>query len=202
MNKKLSILICTLEEREGKLKRLLDVLNPQINENVEIIVKSDSGQMSIGTKRNALLHEATGEYISFIDDDDLVSDNYVTKILEAIKTNPDCCGLKGTITFQGQCPKTFIHSIQYKNWFEENGIYYRCPNHLNPVKRELALQTSFKEISFGEDRDYSIRLSPLIQKEEMIEDHIYYYLYEKSGPPNSGNNTNKKKNKRISRRIR
>ena len=58
MNKKLSILICSLQERQEKLNRLMEVLKPQINDEVEVIIKSDSREMSIGTKRNSLLNEA------------------------------------------------------------------------------------------------------------------------------------------------
>ncbi len=200
MNKKLSILICSLQERQEKLNRLMEVLKPQINDEVEVIIKSDSRQMSIGTKRNSLLNEAKGEYIAFIDDDDVVSADYVNKILSAIESKPDCCGIQGTITFQGRCPRTFIHSLEYANWFEKDNIYYRCPNHLNPVKRELALKVGFKEVNFGEDRDYSTRLFPLLKTEIMISDSIYYYYYEKNGPPKKSSIHNKLKNK-LKRRI-
>ena len=36
-------------------------------------------EMSVGEKRNKLIHMAKGEYFSFIDDDDLVSESDVTK---------------------------------------------------------------------------------------------------------------------------
>lgn len=202
MNKKLSILICSLQERQEKLNRLMEVLKPQINDEVEVIIKSDSRQMSIGTKRNSLLNEAKGEYIAFIDDDDVVSADYVNKILSAIESKPDCCGIQGTITFQGRCPRTFIHSLEYANWFEKDNIYYRCPNHLNPVKRELALKVGFKEVNFGEDRDYSTRLFPLLKTEIMISDSIYYYLFEKSGPPGEKSKMKHKNNRRQNKRLR
>jgi glycosyltransferase involved in cell wall biosynthesis len=154
MNKTLSILICSLHSRTDKLNRLMDVLNKQTNDKVEILVKSDNGEMPIGRKRNLLLDEAQGKYVAFVDDDDLVSLDYVSKILEATQTDPDCCGLQGIITFQGQSPRMFIHSLQYKEWFEKNNIYYRCPNHLNAIKRELSLATKFPESNFGEDQRF------------------------------------------------
>jgi len=185
MSKKLSILICSLQSRADKLQRLMNVLQPQLNDDVEVILKSDNGEMKIGTKRNLLLEEAQGDYISFVDDDDLVSEDYVKKIIEAVKTKPDCCGLQGIITFQGQSPRMFIHSLKYKEWFEQNNIYYRCPNHLNPIKRDLALTVKFQEINFGEDKDFSTRLLPLLKEEVFIPGVIYHYLYEKDGPPGS-----------------
>ena len=196
MNKKLSILICSLASRADKLQRLMNVLQPQINDSVELLVKTDNGEMPIGKKRNLLLEEASGAYIAFVDDDDLVSEDYVKKILEALESNPDCCGIQGIITFQGQGPRMFIHSLKYKEWFEQNNIYYRCPNHLNPVKREIALQVKFPETNFGEDKDYSTRLFPFLKEERFISGVVYHYLYEKGGPPNG------RPHKRVHRGIR
>lgn len=202
MSKKFSILICSLSSREDKLYRLMRVLEPQKNDDVEILIKKDNGEISIGKKRNILLEEATGDYVAFIDDDDLVAEDYVKKITEAIKSNPDCCGIQGIITFQGQDPRIFIHSLRHKEWFEQNNIYYRCPNHLNPVKRELALQVRFPEINFGEDKDYSTRLFPLLKEEVFINGVVYNYLYEKSGPPNKKSKKVGKSAKKIGRSIR
>ncbi len=190
MNKKFSILICSLSSRTEKLNRLMNVLRPQLTNEVEVLVKSDGGEANIGSKRNALLNESKGEYVAFVDDDDLVSDDYVSKILTAVRSKPDCCGLQGIITFQGQNPKLFIHSLKYKQWFEQNNIYYRCPNHLNAIKRELAIATKFPESNFGEDKDFSTRLLPLLKEEVFISGVIYHYLYEKGGPPNSPTSPN------------
>jgi glycosyltransferase involved in cell wall biosynthesis len=172
-----------MPSRKNLLTRLLNVLDPQRTDEVEIIIESDDGQMAIGKKRNILLKKATGDYISFVDDDDLVTTHYVGKVLQAIETKPDCVGLQGIITFQGKSPRIFIHSMKYDKWFEENNVYYRCPNHLNPVKRDIALQVMFPENNFGEDRDYSQRLFPLLKNEVHINDTIYHYLYEKEAPP-------------------
>ena len=98
--KKLSILICSLREREKSLNKLLEVIEPQRTSEVEIILDTDNGEVTTGFKRNRLLNAAFGEYISFIDDDDLVSNDYIVKILKAIETSPDCCGMEGLITFQ------------------------------------------------------------------------------------------------------
>jgi glycosyltransferase involved in cell wall biosynthesis len=73
---KLSILIPSLNER----KKSLDVLKADIakqvgNRQVEILSLCDDRQMSIGQKRNMLLLQSMGEYVSFVDDDDTVSEN-------------------------------------------------------------------------------------------------------------------------------
>lgn len=176
-NKKLSVLICSIKGRERLLQNLINMLRKQTTNEVEILIEIDSKEITIGAKRNILLKRARGDYICFIDDDDKVSNDYIPKILEAISTSPDCCSLTGEITFQKRrISRTFIHSIKYNRWFEKGGMYYRCPNHLNTVKRELVLQIMFPKISIGEDRSYSTRLYPLLKTEEIIEGVIYYYL--------------------------
>ena len=57
--------------------------------------------------------------------------------------------------------------------------YFRNPNHLNPVKRELALNTKFPKLDRFEDKDYSARLLKLLNTEEYIEEPIYHYLFRK-----------------------
>tara|TARA_R110001592_G_scaffold361902_2_gene674024 strand:- start:1065 stop:1637 length:573 start_codon:yes stop_codon:yes gene_type:complete len=175
---KLSILICTLKGRDEYLNRVLQVLEPQKTDDVEILIESDERQMTIGQKRNKLLDRATGDYICYVDDDDLVSVDYIEKILKSIETNPDCVGIQGIITVDGLNPKKFKHSIDYNGWYEENEIYYRTPNHWNPVKREIASLVKFDpEKSFGEDKCYSDRLRVHLNSEVRIDEAIYYFLF-------------------------
>lgn len=175
----LSILICSIEERMASLSKLLCLLDEQKTNDVEILVEVDNKQKTTGTKRNILLERASGEYIAFIDDDDLISGDYVDKILKAICTRPDCCGIEGLITFQSRkIVRKFIHSIKYNKWFENGGIYYRNPNHLSPVRRYLALKAKFPSITVGEDHEYSRRLFPFLKSEVYIHGPIYYYLTE------------------------
>jgi len=176
---KLSILICHLKERKEQLSRLLKNLDSQTaGRPIEIIVEVDNrGEHSVGEKRNILLRKAKGEYVSFIDDDDDVSETYVAKILEAIeRSHPDCIGITGKMFVACKGSALFKHSIVYAGWYESDGVYYRTPNHLNPVRRELALQVMFNDnMSIGEDRDYSERLIDLIETEEKLDEVIYFY---------------------------
>lgn len=174
--KKLSILIATMPSRVTHLFCLAGVLVPQLTEEVEVILDG-SMDYNIGTKRNRLLAKASGEYVVFIDDDDSVSPEYVQLILGAIKSKPDCVGTSGVIAINGNIPKQWHISKVYKYWHESGGVYYRTPNHISPVRRELAVETGFADMSFGEDADYSKRLFPLLKTEVVIPDNIYNYIY-------------------------
>ncbi len=178
----LSILTCSLTQRAFFLKRLeKEILKQTKNASyVEMLASVDSGEKSIGQKRNELLLAAKGDYIVFIDDDDLVACNYVSSIINAIMNKkPDCVGIKGVLIEKNKPNQYFLHSIKYKTWYTKNSIHYRCPNHLNPVKRSLALDTRFENISSGEDYDYSLRLNEKLKTEVFINQILYYYYPSK-----------------------
>ena len=163
--------------RSAKLANLRMVLDRQLTPEVEVITDI-SMNYNIGCKRNKLLERAQGEYIIFCDDDDLIASDYVEKILAACITGPDCIGISGVITTNGAREMNWHISREYKGWFERNSVYYRTPNHISPVKRELALKARFPEIAFGEDYEYSMRLLPLLKTEVRIPGILYYYRYE------------------------
>jgi glycosyltransferase involved in cell wall biosynthesis len=181
MSKKLSILTATLTERNSVFQNLARILRAQSNNNVEMLANIDSGEKTIGAKRNELLQAAKGDYIVFVDDDDMVSPYFVSSILDAIQEQPDCVGIEGIITQRNLGSRKFIHSIKYKDWYEKDNIYYRCPNHLNPVKREIALKVGFPNLSYQEDRDYSLRLKEELSSEVYITQPIYFYYPSTTG---------------------
>ena len=177
----LTILICTLTTRKDKLQNLMNILNPQLNanKNVNIFIGSDSGKLSIGAKRDILLKKATGKYVVFIDDDDVVSSDYVELILRAAEYGSDCIGMEGIITTDGINPKRFIHSIRNKKWEEVNGVYLRYPNHLNPIRTKLAKKVGFnRDLNNGEDKAYSDNVFPMLKSETYIGKSIYEYKFE------------------------
>jgi glycosyltransferase involved in cell wall biosynthesis len=180
-----SILICTLEERKATFRKLYRELKKQIAENnlvgqVEIRAFCDNRKYTVGFKRNALLKASKGKYVCYIDDDDWVHEKYVSMIFEKLQKNPDCVSLKGIITTNGKNPRLFIHSNAYKEWFERDGIYYRSPNHLNPIRRDIAMLCKFPETNAGEDHAWSMALarSGLLKKEEIIDEPYYFYLFD------------------------
>ena len=176
---KLSILTCTLKNRLKYFSRLTLSLKKQTKflTNVELLADIDNGEKTIGQKRNDLLKAAKGEYVVFVDDDDMISDDYVLKIIKALSCaqKPDCCGIEGAI-YAPEGRNRFIHSIKYDKWFDENGVYYRNPNHINPIRKELALQAGFENVSHGEDFAFSKAIQPLLKTEVYISGILYHYF--------------------------
>jgi len=191
---KLSILIPTIVGREESFNRLFETLTQnnkmlfnvfdsngdkvgEKNDEIEIIYLKDNKEMTIGEKRNKLVEEANGEYISFVDDDDRVSEDYVSELLAGIETGVDVVTFDVSVSLDGATPKPCYYSIHFDKDYNESEAYYRLPNHLMCVKRELALQVPFKEINFGEDADYAKQLKPLLKSEHSIHKILYYYDY-------------------------
>ena len=165
-HKRLSLLIPTLHERSKICEQITSEIVNQLTTDVEMLILPDNGEQTIGAKRNTLLEGATGDYVAFIDDDDMISKDYVEKVLAALEGNPDCASLDGYVYWRDGSKRLFRHSIEYTSWYTSEGIDYRMPSHLNAIKREYALQVRFQEINHGEDHQNSKDLQKYLKTEE------------------------------------
>src|SRR5262245_14017505 len=86
---KLSILCPSLLCRVQGPAMIAEIQRQAQGQPVEFIVLADGGEMSIGEKHNRLLGMARGEYVAFVADDDLVSDDYVSTLLATIIDDTD-----------------------------------------------------------------------------------------------------------------
>lgn len=176
--------ILHLPKRKDFYTALVNELNSQIEKAnakdiIEIITETDNGETAVGKKRNNVIDNAKGEYVCFIDDDDMVTDIYISETLNALKSKPDVVELVGYL------PKydlPFIHNLNCGGHFKKDGIQFRTPNHLNTIKTEIAKQVRYPEISHGEDQDYSHRLwnSGLMKTESLIGKRMYIYQFNPS----------------------
>lgn len=181
MNILWTIGILHLPKRANLYNSLIAELNKQIqnanaSEIIEIITETDNGENSVGKKRNNVIDKAKGEYVCFIDDDDMITEIYISETLNALKSKPDVVELVGYL------PKydlPFIHNLNCGGHFKKDGTQFRTPNHLNTVKTEIARKVRYPEISHGEDQDYSHRLwdSGLMKTESLIGKRMYIYQF-------------------------
>jgi hypothetical protein len=174
--------ILHLPQRKQAYDQLIAELNKQINasgaqDKIEILTETDRGEATVGTKRNKVLDKAKGEYVCFIDDDDMVTDIYVSSILKCLENKPDVVELVGFLPHHNL---PFIHNLNCGGHFKKDGIQFRTPNHLNTVKTEIARKVRYPEISHGEDQDYSHRLwaSGLMKTEGLIGQRMYIYQFD------------------------
>jgi glycosyltransferase involved in cell wall biosynthesis len=174
----LTICVCSVLERSSTfLPNILKQLQDQvIFDDVEILLLLDNKKTMLGDKRNAMLSLAKGKYITFVDDDDRLSDDYVYELRQAcLTTNKDVITFIVDVSLNGQPSKPCYYSKQFGVDYNLNDSYYRIPNHIMCVKKELVMAVKYKSILRGEDADYSKRLLPLLNSEHNINKVLYYY---------------------------
>lgn len=183
----LSILIPTLTERYKLLHRLQRVLMPQVEKypgRVFVHYNDQGRSVCIGEKRNQLVSMVTTDYLVFIDDDDEVSKDYLSEIMTAIDQQPDVVTFEGFMTTNGHSRKNFVIKLG-ERYEERNGVYYRFPNHLSPIKTHLARRVPFPKVTSGEDYSYALGLKNkgILKTSVHIEKDLYHYQFLTNKPP-------------------
>ena len=181
----LSILIPTLPDRINQYTELINCINiqrKQLNcfDKVQIIADDRDRSVPTGTKRNSLINKAEGLYTVFIDDDDKLPLFYIYEVLKAIELNPDVITFKGYMTTNSVCRKDFVIKLN-ESYEERKGVYYRYPNHLCPMKRELIKGVKFEDITYLEDIKWATKIKELklLKSEFHINKEMYHYDYIK-----------------------
>lgn len=194
---KFSILILSIPERLKKLSELLDILRPQCENNpdVEILVLTDNRKRSVGSKRSSLLQLAQGEYLAFIDDDDLVSTDYVDVILKTLRDYPDLDVLTFTqiVSFPNGSLTMCKYSVNFQ--YESGPGWWRgLPAHTMVWKRDLVKDIPFPNKDWQEDLDWCKVASKKVTRELIIEDELYHYRknYDESMAVKEGHKNERK----------
>lgn len=179
--KQLAILIPTLPIRIDGYTRLIKKLNQQIiqnnlTDNIQILSFCDTKDVTVGIKRNWLLEKSNSKYVCFLDDDDDISDSYIKSLYEATLHGADCVTFLGEHHENGKITDFSISTMHSRNYNDTN-CFYRLPNHLCPVKREIAIACMFTDKNFGEDSDYAEKINRVIKNEFHIKEKLYFYLF-------------------------
>lgn len=188
---KLSIIIPYFNT-EKFTDELLRTLVPQTEDNIEIILVDDGSDRpfifeegwekviyirkengGVSSARNRGLQEAKGEYIAFIDSDDLVSDDYIDQIMKAIKSKPDTVYLSWK-SMNSKWGKTLLDDN------DEFGKHNRCV--WNRVFKKTYIKGMYfnEDMKVAEDDDFLNRL-PVPQSKKCITKTVYFYRQNREG---------------------
>ena len=168
------------------INELLDVLVPQLTKECELIIVDDGSDKPFKTDykctvirqenqgasaaRNTGLDTAKGEYIAFIDADDLISDKYIETILTKAKTEKfDYCYLSWR-AFGGWNINVLLKSVDDKfppfNLCVWNRIY----------KREMIGDIRFNtKKAIAEDAQFIRDVKEKGRKKAFIGEYMYFY---------------------------
>lgn len=171
-------------------EELMRVLTPQRNKETEIIVVDDGSNScyfcefegvktirkangGVSSARNRGLKEAKGEYVVFVDSDDLVSEDYIEQIFKAIESKPDTVYLSWR-SIDGKLGKTI------RSEADEFNPWNRCV--WNRVfKKEWLNGLQFDESKrIAEDDDFLNHL-PEAKTKTYVEKPIYLYRAGRTG---------------------
>ena len=188
---KLSIII-PYYNTEKYTDELLAVLEKQVTRECEIILVDDGSSeqyvpyqdsemvkvfrqknKGVSAARNKGLKEAKGEYIAFIDSDDLVSDDYIAKIFEAMAAEPDTIYLSWK-SMHGRWGKLL------KNDSDVFGAENRC------VWNRVFKKTYIEGIKFDESKqiaedDDFLKKLPEAKSKKCITSVVYHYRQNREG---------------------
>ena len=169
---RLSILIPTLPQRKKMFNILHKNLMAQIDfvhtthpslGQVEILFDSSKkflkGGLSVGAKRDALKCRATGDYLVFVDDDDIVAPNYLESVLRLSESNPDIITFRSlykSSTYWGIVDMNLNHSENEQ--MNDNTIVKRQPFHVCAIRTSIAQQHSFPDINNAEDWGWMVKV--------------------------------------------
>jgi len=181
----LSILTPAVPSRFKQIQALCSKIAEQTADGevpVEHLVLLDNKKRTVGEKRDALLVAARGKYVTFVDDDDDISDHYTDEILEAALEKPDVITFLQSATVNGQLacvefklgnpndawrgsdlgPGAPIPTIKRNAW------------HVCAWRRKLAILSHFPASNYGEDWAFA---APLCAMPNLREVHINKVLH-------------------------
>ena len=181
MSIRLSILVPSIPSRFDKFQRIFQKLLDQTKgrDYVEILGLFDNKQRSIGLKRDALVQMSRGDYVAFVDDDDNISPDYITLIVQATLSNPDVITFRQTSIINGeQCLVDFDLNHKENEPFTPGGVIKRRPFHVCAFKGEIARKYHFPDSMYGEDWGWCEQVLQDVKTQVKIDDILHIYVFD------------------------
>lgn len=184
-----TILVPTLGQRRALFERLMAALLPQTEPyhgRVKVRAWWNNGAPSLPEIRQHLVESVATDYLSFIDDDDLVPAYFVEEVMSALAGRPDYVGWQVHYVSNGRDHGLVDHSLKHGGWREVKEPSYallRDISHINPMRTDAARRGDFRVANRGqvEDKPWAdqIRQSGELKTEVYIGKPMYEYLYDR-----------------------
>jgi len=185
-----AILIPTLGERRALFERLIRLLLPQTEPyagRVRVIGGYNNGKPGLPAVRQAMVKETSRlkiDYLSFVDDDDLVPEYFVDEVMTALDQRPDYVGFQVQCYSDGVPTAVSYHSLENRTWENLPDRYLRDISHINPIRTSIALSADFRRAAPGQPEDrawvHQLRRGRKLREQVMINQIMYHYLFSTS----------------------
>lgn len=154
------------------------------NNNIRLIQTDVPG---VSNARNLGIEASNGEYITFIDDDDIVSPTYLTSLLNV--SSPTCIGCANSYAFVddiSECKPNFLRKAFVKCYGQSFSLFgYRkflSPPVVKMIHRNIIADARFP-VTFrkSEDSIFCMLLTPRIKDMKLTDDSAIYYQRKRQG---------------------
>ena len=175
----LSILTPGVPKRMLQIAELCEMFEEQIGGRpVEHLVLIDNKRRTVGEKRDSLLRAAKGRYVTFCDDDDVPTADYVSELLAAMGSDPDVITFRQRVTYNGQSGEVEFKLGHPNEAFQPGGITKRNAWHVCVWRRKLAIMSGFPASNYGEDWQFAAPLCAIPNLREVhIPKILHHYIH-------------------------
>jgi hypothetical protein len=172
------IMIASIPHRDVTMCELLAELDAQMRPGVGVIACRDNLRALYGDKIAMMLAHSRADYVSCIDDDDMIAPDFIRRIQAALEDEPDYVGFAVRYTVDGHPYLPVEHSLRYRCWENRETILVRDIVQFNPIRRELALLGTWAG-GFAADGRWAdgVRASGQCVTEVFIPEQMYYYRF-------------------------
>ena len=179
--------ICTpaIFERAESAAKLAEEISNQIAkaklgpENVEHLVLFDNRSMTVGEKRQRLFDSARGEYVAFVDDDDLIMDGYIPSIANACaRSGADVITFKQRVLVDGAEGTCDFRLGQQDEPFVAGGTFKRGPWHVCAWRKDPVASCRYLSCNYGEDIAWALQARQLVTHGAFIDAVLHQYTFD------------------------
>lgn len=152
--------------------------------NIQLIYTDVPG---VSNARNVGLDNAKGEYITFIDDDDIISPEYLKELLAV--SSPTCVGISNVYAFTDGLDKKYEYGLTrlFKKCKKEKFTFTKFRNFLSPPVLKLIHRDIIDNIRFNtgmkisEDSLFCFKISKNIKNMKCANESAIYYVRKREG---------------------
>lgn len=195
---------------DGSTDRSLEIIKSLQSDHprgsdINIIVHDEN--KGVSEARNHIIDEARGDYLYFVDSDDVIAENTISLLMEQVKLHHAevAFGSYERIEISGertlfQYPKSvFGESDAFANYVYSKyaGFQASACNYLMDLKLIRDHQLSFYKADFWEDMVFTLNLATIVQRVVLLPDVTYTYLCRENSLSNSWNQEKIEKDKIV-----
>lgn len=199
----LSVCVCSLEARRQQSQKMLNGLIAQAQKAgcVEIAMAHDDGALTSGSKRHNLSVNSRGDYISFVDDDDDIADDYIERLVLGCRQSPHVVTFN-VLVVQEANKNSYVrmnlhtlatprevtpYGISTDEKYGEVFLVGMFPSHLCAWRRDIQRKIAYNP--HLNCKDDAVWIEPtmaanLATVEHRIAKVLYFYNYSNSGTTN------------------